>query len=187
MIIGITGGIGSGKSTIAQELVKRGFVVYDCDRKAKRIVAKEKEIQAAIIQLLGEEAFTRSHIYNTAFVAKRVFDNPELLQALNAIIHPAVRRDIEQKQPDFVESAILYESGFDILCNKVVVIDAPEEIRIERVLHRDYAGEASEENIRKVRTRIHAQHIPQGDLILQNDGHTAISELADAIIHFCFR
>ena len=96
-IIGITGGIGSGKSTIAQELAKRGFAVYDCDREAKRIIAENTEVQRAIIELLGEEAFVKKgtgYIYNTEYVAKRVFAEPELLEALNNIVHPAVKEDI---------------------------------------------------------------------------------------------
>ena len=183
MLIGITGGIGSGKSTIARELVKRGFRVYDCDREAKRIVEEEDNVRKAIIELLGEESF--NPIYNTAYVAKRVFENPELLQALNAIIHPAVRRDMEQKQPDFVESAILYESGFDGLCDKVIVVDAPEDIRIARTIGRDYHGQATEENINKVRARIRTQHTHTGDLLIWNDGKTPIDELAEKIVQFC--
>jgi len=83
MTIGITGGIGSGKSRIARELIRRGYSVYDCDREAKRIIVENAEVRTAIIALLGEEAFLTSHndngltshIYNTAYVAKRVFED----------------------------------------------------------------------------------------------------------------
>ena len=195
-IIGITGGIGSGKSTIARELVKRGFAVYDCDREAKRIIAENEEVQQKIIALLGEEAFTNpsapslkeraggevSPIYNTDYVAKRVFADETLLTKLNSIIHPAVGLDILKRKPDFVESAILFESGLNLLCHRIIVIDAPEDIRIARTIARDYHGDASPANINKVRARIHAQHIPQGDLTLLNDGHTPIPELVDEIL-----
>ena len=77
MIIGITGGIGSGKSTIARALAARGYAVYDCDKEAKRIIAENKDVQQQIIALLGEEAFIEG-IYNTAYVAQRVFHEPEL-------------------------------------------------------------------------------------------------------------
>ena len=185
MIVGITGGIGSGKSTIARELVKRGFAVYDCDREAKRIIAENPKEQKEIIDLLGEEAFIyhqSSIIYNTQYVAKRVFADETLLSKLNAIIHPAVGLDIMKRQPDFVESAILFESGLNLLCHRIIVIDAPEDIRIARTIARDYHGDASPANINKVRARIHAQHIPQGDLTLLNDGHTPIPELVDEIL-----
>lgn len=189
MIIGITGGIGSGKSTIARELVKRGFAVYDCDREAKRIIAENPDVQKEIIDLLGKEAFIKSPItkpqspiYNTAYVAQRVFEDKTLLSKLNAIIHPAVGLDIMKRQPDFVESAILFESGLNLLCHRIIVIDAPEDIRIARTIARDYHGDASPANINKVRARIHAQHIPQGDLTIINDGHTPIPELVDEIL-----
>ena len=105
MITGITGGIGSGKSTIARELERRGFVVYDCDKEAKRIIAENTGVQREIIGLLGEEAFADGR-YNTQYVAKRVFEDAQLLAGLNAIVHPAVGLDIKKRKPDFVESAI---------------------------------------------------------------------------------
>lgn len=173
MIIGITGGIGSGKSTIARELAKRGYTVYDCDQEAKRIIAENADVQQEIIDLLGEESFVDG-IYNRAYVAKRVFEDSRLLEALNAIVHPAVGLDIMKRKPDFVESAILYESGLDILCDRIIVVDAPEKIRIARTLNRNY----------DVRARIKAQKIPTGDLVINNDGKTSIAELADEILNW---
>ena len=191
MIIGITGGIGSGKSTIARELEKQGFAVYDCDREAKRIIAEKKEVQTAIINLLGEEAFVNGH-YNTAYVAQRVFDKKELLEQLNKIVHPAVKEDIIRQTSAvrllFVESAILCEAGLDSLCDKIVVVEAPEAMRIERVIARDYKGDASPENINKVRARIWAQEnayasIPQQKrLTIINDGQTSIAHLVQSIL-----
>ena len=172
-MIGITGGIGSGKSTIAHELAQRGYTVYDCDREAKRIITENPEVRKAIIDLLGDEAFAHG-TYNTAYVAQRVFENSSLREALNAIVHPAVGKDILQRQPDFIESAILFESGLNRLCDKVIVIDAPEEIRIARTLNRNY----------DVRARIRAQKIPTGDLTIHNDGKESIASLVDKITHW---
>lgn len=180
LIIGITGGIGSGKSTIARELARRGFVVYDCDQEAKRIITENQEVQRKIMDLLGEESFVDG-IYNTAYVAQRVFAEPNLLERLNAIVHPAVKKDILTKKPDFIESAILYEAGFDAMCNKVVVIDAPEKVRIARTIARDYQGDDSPTNIRKVQARMRAQKIPLGDLSILNDGKTPIPDMVDKI------
>ena len=197
MIIGITGGIGSGKSTIVTEIARRGYAVYDCDREAKRIIAEDAAVRKAIIDLLGDEAFLTSHndngltsrIYNTAYVAQRVFDDPALLERLNAIVHPAVRADILQRSGLlFVESAILFEAGLDELCEGIVIVDAPEEVRIARVIARDYNGEASPENINKVRARVRSQFVTypadtnNKALHVINDGRTSISELADRII-----
>ena len=206
MIIGITGGIGSGKSTIARALAARGYAVYDCDREAKRIIAENKDVQQQIIALLGPEAFVNG-VYNTSYVAQRVFAEPELLERLNQIVHPAVKADIIRHSPLsgsaasplinppflFLESAILFEAGLDELCDKIFVVDAPEEIRIARTIARDYHGDASPENINKVRARIRAQHdqstikrpcrvtINQSTILL-NDGRKSIEELAEEII-----
>lgn len=225
MIIGITGGIGSGKSTIARELSQRGFAVYDCDREAKRIIAENKDVQAAIIRLLGPEAFREvpsdqvpsgqvpsTKVYNTAYVAQRVFADPALLQALNAIIHPAVKADICQRAKRavcqrsglsakrsvseavlFVESAILFEAGLDTICDKIIVIEAPEEVRIARTIERDYAGVATEENINKVRARMRAQKSPapektQGKYYrVANDGRLVLSRVVNLICDIATR
>ena len=202
MIIGITGGIGSGKSTIARALAARGYAVYDCDREAKRIIAENKDVQQQIIALLGPEAFVNG-VYNTSYVAQRVFAEPELLERLNQIVHPAVKADIIRHSPLsgsaasplinppflFLESAILYESGLDSLCDKIFVIEAPEDIRIARTIARDYHGDASPENINKVRARIRAQQSSsrihggtERGFILLNDGRKSIDELAEEII-----
>ena len=197
MIIGLTGGIGSGKSYIARALAKRGFRVYDCDREAKRIIAQNQDVQAAIIELLGEEAFVNGQ-YNTAYVAQRVFGEPELLSALNKIVHPAVKEDIQQSAISnqhsvlFVESAILFECGLDQLCDKIVVVTAPEETRIARTIARDYHHEATPENINKVRARIRAQkeipastEVPQGHMLtVVNDDASVLSRIIDRISHF---
>ncbi len=195
MIIGITGGIGSGKSYLAQELAKRGFAVYDCDREAKRIIAEDKAVQAAIIKLLGEEAF-KDGKYNTAYVAQRVFTEPQLLKKLNKIVHPAVKADISRQSSDVsllvVESAILFESGLDELCDKIVVVTAPEETRIARTIARDYHNEATPENINKVRARIRAQkeipastEVPQGKILtIVNDDTSVLSSIIDRISRF---
>ena len=193
MIIGITGGIGSGKSTIANELAKHGFVVYDCDREAKRIITEDEQVKKAIIGLLGEEAFVDGK-YNTAYVSQRVFADKALLEQLNAIVHPAVKKDIKAKRQEltansciFIESAILYEAGMDTLCDKVIAVDAPEDVRIARTIERDYQGAASEENINKVRARIRAQKVHKGDLTIINDGKTDIPELVEKITHWMWK
>ncbi len=202
-IIGITGGIGSGKSTIARALAARGFAVYDCDKEAKRLIVENAEVRKAIIGLLGTEAFTASPehpftgVYNTAYVAQRVFAEAELLEQLNRIVHPAVKKDILQRigltatPVLFIESAILYEAGLNEICDKIIVVEAPEEVRIERTIQRDYHGEATEENINKVRARIQAQKAVSRQpsdisrqLVVQNDGKASIDELVEKITHW---
>ena len=200
-IVGITGGIGSGKSTIARALAACGYAVYDCDKEAKRIIVENAKVRKAIIGLLGTEAFTASPehpftgIYNTAYVAERVFREPELLERLNQIVHPAVKRDILERIGHratpvfFIESAILYEAGLDSICDKIIVVDAPEEVRIARTIARDYHGEATDTNINKVRARIHAQEARRFQpsvvshlVVVQNDGKASIDELVSVIL-----
>ncbi len=207
MIVGITGGIGSGKSTIARALAARGFAVYDCDKEAKRIIAENKEVQRRITELLGPEAFVHRPSslgisYNTAYVASRVFAEPELLARLNAIVHPAVKADILQRSPFspsergtggvlFIESAILYEAGLDEICDRIIQVEAPEEVRLARTIARDYRGEDTPEHINKVRARIRAQKNsaglsdPRRDVLtILNDGTRSVSDLAETILAF---
>lgn len=196
MIVGITGGIGSGKSTIAGQLREMGYAVYDTDSEAKRLITEDAIVRQQIEQLFGSEAYTNG-VYQTAWVAQRVFADKSLLAQLNAIVHPAVKDDIIrwvqhinealpsyatsfQPTPCFVECAILYQAGFNTLCDKVVAITAPEEVRIERVITRDRS------TIKKVRARMRAQDLEQNlqraDIVVNNDGTHPISELCEAIL-----
>ena len=198
-IIGITGGIGSGKSTIVRELASRGYAIYDCDSHAKRLIVSRASIRQQIIALLGEEAFlpgeeADTYRYNTSYVSQLVFSNPQLLQQLNSIIHPALAEDIQVASQEhellFVEAAILYEAGWDSLCDTIFLIDAPEEVRLSRTLARDYQSEVTDNNISKVRARMRAQnasHIietkaKKKPIVLMNDGSQSIEELANQII-----
>ena len=180
-IVGITGGIGSGKSTIAQALRQRGFSVYDCDAEAKRIIVEDEVVRKAIVGLLGEKAYVDGK-YNTAYVAQRVFEDEALREQLNAIVHPAVEQDIRVKQPDFVESAILYESGLDKLCAKVIVVDAPEEIRLARTLNRNYDVRARMRAQERVKSQ--ESRVDSNTLLLCNDGKESIEALVEKITHW---
>ncbi|MBE6321231.1 MAG: dephospho-CoA kinase [Bacteroidales bacterium] len=196
MIIGITGGIGSGKSTIAKQLREMGYMVYDTDSEAKRLIVEDTHIRQQIEQLFGSEVY-KDGIYQTALVAQRVFADHSLLAKLNAIVHPAVKADImnrvarlasqesqigNQKNLFFIECAILYQAGFDTLCDKVVAVTAPEEIRLARVMKRDGT------TIEKVRARIHAQEaekdVKRADIVINNDGQTPILTLCEEILQF---
>lgn len=140
--VGITGGIGSGKSFVADMLLKRGVAVYNSDSRAKELMASDAELRAKLIERFGAEVFGVEGL-NRAYLAGRVFASEEELKALNAIVHPRVMADFEQwateQAGDYVvlESAILFESGFDGCVDIAVAIMAPEELRIERVMQRD--------------------------------------------------
>ena len=178
MLIGLTGGIGSGKSTIAQQLRSMGYAVYDTDKEAKRLIIENGQVRAQMEQVFGKEVYA-NNVYQTSIVAQRVFADSTLLSQLNAIVHPAVKADIlrwkEAFSPTsmcFVECAILYQAGFDTLCDKVIAVTAPEEIRLERAVIRDHS------TADKVRARMRAQesekYLQLADLVVNNDGKTEI-------------
>lgn len=141
--VGITGGIGGGKSTFSQLLREKGFLVYDTDKEAARLQNTDTTIIDEIINVFGTEAYT-NHQLNRRFIADIVFSDERKLEILNGIVHPRVKADLIQwfdQNKDqsvlFVECAILYEGGFDQLTDKNILVTAPESIRIKRVEKRD--------------------------------------------------
>lgn len=142
-IIGLTGGIGSGKTTVAKFIEEFGFPVYYSDDRAKDIVNDNDDLKAKIKELLGEEAYDENGLYNRKFVADKVFNNKDLLQSLNEIIHPAVRIDFEdwvKKQTKYLvfkETALLFELKLNRQCYKSVLVTAEDNIRAKRVMDRD--------------------------------------------------
>ena len=191
MIIGITGGIGSGKSVIAKQLRQMGYEVYDTDSEAKRLIVEDAHVREQITALFGPEAY-KDGVYQTAFVAQQVFADKTLLARLNAIVHPAVRQDILNRFTSppfrgeseggllFIECAILYTAHLNELCDKVVVVTAPEEVRLARTIARDHS------DIDKVRARMRAQNVEEdicrADIIINNDGNTPIPILCEEIL-----
>lgn len=142
-IIGLTGGIGSGKTTVAKFIEEFGFPVYYSDERAKEIVNEDDILKTKIKELLGEEAYDENGIYNRKFVAEKVFNNKNLLEQLNQIIHPAVRLDFEdwvKKQTKYLifkETALLFELKLNKDCYKSVLVTAEDNIRMKRVMDRD--------------------------------------------------
>jgi dephospho-CoA kinase len=192
MIIGITGGIGSGKSTIAKQLRQMGYEVYDTDSEAKRLIVENAHVREQIIQLFGSDAYKDGE-YQTVFVAQKVFADTDLLAKLNAIVHPAVHQDVLRRFTTppfrgesegglfFIECAILYTAHLDEICDKIIAITAPEEIRLERTITRDHS------DINKVRARMRAQNTEEdlirADIIINNDGSTSILALCEKILN----
>ena len=142
-IIGLTGGIGSGKSTVAGFIEELGFPVYYSDVRAKEIVNDNENLKNDIRKLLGENAYDESGRYNRKYVADLVFNNEELLKQLNGLIHPAVKLDFENwvasQKTEFVfkETALLFELNLNESCYKSVLVTADDNIRIKRVMDRD--------------------------------------------------
>lgn len=184
-LIGLTGGIGSGKSTIARGLSEMGYAVYDCDSMAKRIMEENIVVRSQIEYLFGSEVYQDDH-YQPQLVAPQVFANPALLEKLNKVVHPAVCFDVEhwanrQTGWCFVESAILQESHLSEICRKIVCVTAPLETRIARTIARDHSTRE------KIEARIAAQksinQMPEtADIVVCNDGNTSVKELCEQIV-----
>lgn len=161
-VIGITGGIGAGKSVVSRILRLKGYPVYDCDSEARSLMESSEEILAALQGRFGEECILECGGLNRGYIASRVFNDAEELTWLNALVHGAVREDVRDwveahasagKEILFVESAILYTSGLDKMCDRIWLVTAPEELRLERAMQR---GGASEEDLRR---RIESQRM----------------------------
>lgn len=167
-IIGLTGGIGSGKSTVANYIASKGIPVYIADEEAKKIMERI-DVKSSIQSLFKESILNTDNTLNRNKIAELVFSNPDKLKQLNAIVHPAVKNHFinwtkEHKDASFIikEVAILFETGGHKDCDKVILITAPEEVRIERAMKRDNSSKES------VLARIKNQ-LPEADKIKLSD------------------
>ena len=143
MKIAITGGIGSGKSYICQLLSNKGINIYDCDRAAKRLMRTSHTIQQKLCNLIGPDTYDTEGQLNKAEVARFLLASEENKKAIDDIVHPAVAEDFKQSGMQWMECAILYESGFNHLVDYVIAVTAPTELRIQRIMHRDLINRES--------------------------------------------
>lgn len=146
--IAITGGIGSGKSYVSTLLEARGIPIYNADNESKRLTVTDEEIRRGLMALLGEEVY-RDGTLNKSLLAAYLFASAENAERVNAIIHPRVKADFLRWQKAHqdceivgLESAILFEAGFENTVDAVVMVYAPEALRVERAMKRDSATEA---------------------------------------------
>lgn len=186
-IIGITGGIGSGKSTASRFIEEAGYPVYYSDMRAKEIVNDDAVLQQSIKQLLGEKAYDSAGQYNRIYVGRAVFENGELLTELNALIHPAVRRDFElwvaaQSSPIvFKETALLFELKLNESCFKSILITADDNCRLKRVMDRDGKTYREVESIMK-KQMPEKDKIKLADFVIYNNQE--IADLRIATLEF---
>jgi len=145
MKVGITGGIGSGKSTVCRLFAQKGIAVYDSDAAAKRLMQEDGALRRQLAGRFGEGTF-RDGVLDRAYLAGIVFADPQALADLNALVHPVVMRDFDawaaRQEGSYVilESAILFEAGLEGCVDKTVAVLAPRELRIERTCRRDGCG-----------------------------------------------
>lgn len=179
-LIGVTGGIGSGKSMVCRLFECLDVPVYYADSRAKWLTNHDDEIRRRVVELLGPEAYDLEGHYDTVFVSSRVFKNEVLLKELNAIIHPVVLRDTNEWVKQYAglpyvvkEAAIMARAGHGNAVDSVVVVQAPVEIRVKRILQRD---RRTEQEIRAIIERqvSDADRLAIADHVVDNDDHSAL-------------
>jgi len=175
--VGISGGIGSGKTIICTIFQILGISVYNSDLKAKKIMETNQEVRKEIIKLLGKESYLNNLTLNRKFIAQKVFNQKELLSKLNEIVHPAVRQDAEiwsknipQEGGYYLrESAILFETGIYKQLHINILVVAPEKLRIQRIKNRD--GLSGEDITLRMKNQwSDEQKLKLTDFVIINDG-----------------
>jgi len=178
--VGITGGIGSGKSTVCVIFEQLGIPVYYADQQAKWLMVNDETLRRAIVSLLGPEAYLPQGQLNSSWIAGRVFQQPPLLQQLNALVHPAVAAHSEQwhcQQSSvpytLYEAALLYESGGYKKMDSMITVTAPLPVRIERVMLRDRCSR-EEVEARIARQLPEEEKVARADFVIINDGQQSL-------------
>lgn len=187
--LGITGGIGSGKSIVSAYLQHAGIPVYNCDNEAKRLMVEDINLVEAIRSLLGAEAYVDG-VLNRTFIAQCIFGNSGLLKQMNSIVHPAVIADfkrwsLSQHLPVVaMETAILFESGFDRIVDSIINVSADEETRIQRAIQRDGAPRTVVEN--RIKNQMdEKQRVSLSHFVIDNNDNVALTPQIESILsHF---
>ena len=184
--VGITGGIGSGKSVVSDVIRLLGYPVYNSDIRAKELSDTNPIIRQSLVALFGPAIYTDNHL-NRPLLASHLFQDSAQRKAVNAIIHPVVFADfnkwcaMQHTALVFAESAILVESGFSALMDKMIVVDAPHKLRLQRVVERDVV------TMEQAQKRMEAQMdsvdlCKRADYVIYNDNeHLLISQIVDTI------
>jgi dephospho-CoA kinase len=186
--VGLTGGIGSGKSTVCRIFESIGIPVYDADYWAKWLISNDPDLKSALIELLGTSAYLPDGSYNRGFVASKVFTDRKLLDQLNQLVHPAVARhglEWHQSQDSRLpytlkEAALMIESGSHRELDFLIVVTAPEVLRVERVMQRD--GVEAEAVYARIRNQMpESEKVDLADFIIENDGNRLLTPQVWAI------
>lgn len=191
MRTGITGGIGSGKSYVCHLLKERGIRVYDCDSEAKRLMVSSPTLRRKLTRLIGPETYIRTkatgsrkteYQLNKPVIARFLMSSPENAKALEAIVHPAVIEDYLNSGIDWVESAILFESGLNSFVDRIVVVTAPEEVRIARIIERD--GISRDKALEWINHQLPQDYlVSHADHIIKNYGETPLLPQIDQLLN----
>ena len=184
--VGITGGIGSGKSIVSKILTSLNYPVFNSDLEAKQIIETNSEVRSKIISYFGESSYSNGHL-NREFIASRIFVDDKAMLRINEIVHPAVRiafKEFSNQQSNsiiFNEAAILFETGAYSIFDKTILVTAPEKTRIDRVVSRDEISKSD------VITRMKKQwtdekKMPLADFVIVNDESIPLIAQVEEII-----
>ena len=181
MKIGITGGIGSGKSYVCRLLEQRGYSVYDCDSAAKRLIVSSPSIRRRLTALIGPHTYFDDGSLNKGAVAAYLLASEAHANDIDRIVHPAVFRDFIESGIEWMESAIIYESGIYRLIDRVIVVTAPQEVRIQRVMARD--GISREKVLEWMSRQMPQEEVRQrADYEIVNDGQADLQQQLEDIL-----
>ncbi|GAA4933394.1 dephospho-CoA kinase [Algibacter agarivorans] len=184
IIVGLTGGIGSGKTTVAKAFKALGVPVYIADEEAKKLMRKSKIIKRKLIQLFGDKAYIDGEL-NKPFIANIIFNDKAYLQKMNAIVHPRVAKHfkkwvLKQDVPYVIkEVAILFENDGHKDCDYVITVTAPKALRIKRLLERDNTSKENIEAIMKNQWS-DAEKIALSDFVIDN---VSLQKTKEQVLH----
>lgn len=183
MLTAITGGIGSGKSYVCRMLESRGISVYDCDAAAKRLMRTSEKLQQELRQLVGQDVYTSDGQLQKRVLANFLLASEANKLALNDVIHPAVAEDFLSSGMTWLESAILFESGFDrrIRFDRIVCVSAPRNVRIQRIMRRDNI--TAEKAAEWIDTQMAQEEVERSShFVIVNDGKSDIEQQVDNML-----
>ena len=183
MLTAITGGIGSGKSYVCRILESRGISVYDCDAAAKRLMRTSEKLQQELCQLVGQDVYTSDGQLQKRVLADFLLASEANKLALNDVIHPAVAEDFLSSGMTWLESAILFESGFDrrIRFDRIVCVSAPRDVRIQRIMRRDNI--TAEKAAEWIDTQMAQEEVERrSHFVIVNDGKSGIEQQVDNML-----
>lgn len=188
VLVGVTGGIGSGKSVVCRVCALRGIPVYDCDSRAKELMVSSCRVRNLLSDLIGEDVFLSDGSLDTVCLARHLFSDVEIRRAVEAVVHETVRMDIRHwlstmRTPvAVIESAVLHTSSLDKMVDRIWLVDAPERLRVDRVAQRSGLTEA------QIRARMECQQsefegLPSGRTsVIKNDGVIPIIPQIDRLL-----
>lgn len=183
MLTAITGGIGSGKSYVCRMLESRGISVYDCDAAAKRLMRTSEKLQQELRQLVGQDVYTSDGQLQKRILADFLLASEANKLALNDVIHPAVAEDFLSSGMTWLESAILFESGFDrrIRFDRIVCVSASRDVRIQRIMRRDNI--TAEKAAEWIDTQMAQEEVERrSHFVIVNDGKSDIEQQVDNML-----